>query len=162
MDIPDSPVSPISPESKKLYNEAMRTGYVDCRIIKTLIIGAAGVGKTTIKHLLLNRELPMRRESTGIMNHPVRAVSVSRIGVEQSSWFAVDNDDELMNMIADVVKDRIVPEDDALGASTECSAVTSDERNDRSSIHNKFIDAINEATGKLKLVGYHSKFRLVT
>ena len=128
----------------------MRSGYVDRKIIKCLISGAAGVGKTTIKHLLLNKEPPKRRESTGIMENPVRSVSVSRIGVEKDTWFAVDTEDELMNIIANLIKVGVVPEDGTLSQCMEPSTVTSaEEGNDSSIIHTKFITAINNAEGKL-------------
>lgn len=137
------------PLAKQLYDEAMKSGYVDRKIIKCLITGAAGVGKTTIKHLLLNKELPMKRESTGIMENPVRSVSLSLGGVDENhSWFAVDNDDELMNMIADIVKDRSFSVDDTVVNSAHHGAATSAEGCDSSSIHKRFIDAINDARGK--------------
>ena len=133
----------------ELYDEAMRSGYVDRKIIKCLIIGAAGVGKTTFKHLLLNKELPEKRVSTGMMGNPVRSVSLTLGGVdEKHSWFAVDSDDELINMIADIVKDQGFLVDETVATSTEHSAATSAEGGASSSIHNKFIDAINKANGK--------------
>eukprot|EP00731_Ephydatia_muelleri_P035299 Em0113g1a len=141
-------VLPLHHDPKQLYDEAMRSGYVDRKIIKCLISGAAGVGKTTIKHLLLNKEPPKRRESTGIMENPVRSVSVSRIGVEDT-WFAVDTEDELMNMIANLIKVGVVPEDGTLSQCMEPSTVTSaEEGNDSSIIHTKFITAINNAEGR--------------
>ena len=63
-------------DTQKLYDEAMSNGYVDRKIITCLIIGAAGVGKTTIKHLLLGKEPPVKRVSTGVLENHVRAVSI--------------------------------------------------------------------------------------
>eukprot|EP00731_Ephydatia_muelleri_P003348 Em0001g3348a len=133
----------------ELYDEAMRSGYVNRKIIKCLIMGAAGVGKTTFKHLLLNKELPEKRVSTGMMGNPVRSVSLTLGGVDKKhSWFAVDSDDELINMIADIVKDQGFLVDETVATSTEHSAATSAEGRASSSIHKKFIDAINKANGK--------------
>lgn len=112
-------------------------------------MGAAGVGKTTFKHLLLNKELPEKRVSTGMMGNPVRSVSLTLGGVDKKhSWFAVDSDDELINMIADIVKDQGFLVDETVATSTEHSAATSAEGRASSSIHKKFIDAINKANGK--------------
>ena len=94
-------------DSKKLYAEAMQCGYVERKVIKCLIVGAAGVGKTSIKHLILNKELPKQRESTGVMENPVLAVSLSRsVAIacanlkEDNSWHVIHNDEELIKMIA--------------------------------------------------------------
>ena len=90
----------------------MKNGCVERRVIKCLIIGAAGVGKTSIKHLLLNKPLPKKRESTGVIENPAVAVSISRRNISNSwaimkpddSWYVVDNDEELTKMIAKLIK----------------------------------------------------------
>ena len=82
----------------------MKTGSVDRKIIKCLIIGAAGVGKTAIKHLLLNKDPPKQRVSTGVMENPIRAVSISLAGKDGDNWIVVNNEVELMTMIADHIK----------------------------------------------------------
>ena len=41
------------PSFRRLYEEAMTKGYVEISVTKCLILGAAGVGKTHLKHLLL-------------------------------------------------------------------------------------------------------------
>ena len=91
-------------DTQKLYDEAKSNGYVDRKIIKCLIIGAAGVGKTTIKHLLLGKEPPEKRVSTPLMEKPVRAVSISRAGYHNGSWCTVESDEELMKMMAEEKK----------------------------------------------------------
>ena len=99
-------------DSEKLYADAMKNGCVERRVIKCLIIGAAGVGKTSIKHLLLKKPLPKRRESTGLLEKPAVAVSISRdvaiaraiMKSDCSEWYVVDNDEDLTKMIAKLIK----------------------------------------------------------
>ena len=98
-------------DSEKLYADAMKNGCVERKVIKCLIIGAAGVGKTSIKHLLLNKPLPKKRESTGVIENPAVAVSISRdvsisraIMKPDDSWDMVDNDEKLTKMIAELIK----------------------------------------------------------
>ena len=89
----------------------MKTGSIKRTVIKCPIVGAAGVGKTSIKHLLLNKELPEKRVSTGMLENPAVAVSKSRdISIsmatmkEDGSWYVVHNDQDLINMIAEIIK----------------------------------------------------------
>ena len=65
----------------RLYEEAMSKGYVETSVTKCLILGAAGVGKTHLKHLLLKKDPPGQRVSTGLADNPVRAISFSLAGV---------------------------------------------------------------------------------
>ena len=90
----------------------MKTGRVKRKVIKCLIVGAAGVGKTSIKHLLLNKELPKKRVSTGVLENPDVAVSISRdVSISRGimkgdSWYMVRNEKDLMNIIAEIMKAR--------------------------------------------------------
>ena len=61
----------------------MSKGYVETSVTKCLILGAAGVGKTHLKHLLLKKDPPEQRVSTGLADNPVRAISFSLAGVVQ-------------------------------------------------------------------------------
>ena len=89
----------------------MKCGYVKRRAIKCLIVGAAGVGKTSVKHLILNKELPKKRESTGVVENPVAAVFVSRpVSISHAnmktngSWSVVSNNEDMTKMIAEIIK----------------------------------------------------------
>ena len=83
----------------------MKTGRVKRTVIKCLIVGAAGVGKTSIKHLLLKEELPKKRVSTDMLENPARAVSISQaIMNDGDSWHVVRNEKDLMNIIAEIMK----------------------------------------------------------
>ena len=150
----------LTTDTQKLYDEAMKNGYVDRKIIKCLIIGAAGVGKTTIKHLLLGKEPPEKRISTGVLENPVRAVSISKAGVHNGSWCTVESDEELMKMIAEAIKSEKVPmENVSVGSHNETMAEQNDDgmlhapadtehiasTDTAESIHREFIDTINNA-----------------
>ena len=63
--------------SKSLLEEALKRGYVECRTVVCLLVGAAGAGKTHMKHILLGKKLPKSRTSTPLAEKPVRAVRVS-------------------------------------------------------------------------------------
>ena len=83
----------------------MENGCVERKIIKCLIIGAARVGKTAIKQLLLSKDPSKESESIGVMENPVHAVSFSRAmekdGKEDEMWSIANNDDDMMRIIAE-------------------------------------------------------------
>ena len=144
-------ISLFTERATELYSEAMRYGCVNRRIIKCLIIGAPGVGKTTIKHLLLNEELPLKRESTGLMENPARAVSVARIGVQNKSWFIVDSDEKLMKIMADAIASGDLNHMD-MESMQERNCMSSEET--EKGIHSEFIEAVNKATAGMTCAQY--------
>ena len=66
---------------RRLYDEAMTKGYVETSVTKCLILGAAGVGKIHLKHLLLKKDPPEQLVSTGLADNPVQAISSTLAGV---------------------------------------------------------------------------------
>ena len=86
---------------RRLYEEAMTKGYVETSVTKCLILGAAGVGKTHLKHLLLKKDHPKQRVSTGLADNPVRAISFTLAGVgeQEDDWFVVEDDQALMSTL---------------------------------------------------------------
>ena len=99
-------------EAKRLYDEAMKKGYAECSIIRCLIHGSAGVGKTHLKHLLLKMLPPELRISTGIADNPVRAVTMSAVGVskqDEDDWHVLDGDYDLMRKVGLMIKGYVVP-----------------------------------------------------
>ena len=99
-------------QAKKLYNEAMEKGYAECSTIRCLIHGSAGVGKTHVKHLLLKMPPPKLRTSTGIADNPVRAVTVSALGVskqDEDDWHVLDGDYDLMHAVSQMIKGYVEP-----------------------------------------------------
>ena len=86
----------------------MTKGYVETSVTKCLILGAAGVGKTHLKHLLLKKDPPQQRVSTGLADNPVRAVSFSLAGVggqEEDDWFVVEDDQALLKVVGGTIRD---------------------------------------------------------
>ena len=117
----------------KLVQRAMREGRTKLLIIKALISGPPGVGKTCIRHLLLGLPPPPSRTSTPLATRATRAISFYRIkadGSEDVTWTELD-DDTYLKYIAEEVKmielnpSRAVPRQPAtitIPAATESSA----------------------------------------
>ena len=85
----------------------MTKGYVETSVTQCLILGAAGVGKSHLKHLLLKKDPPKQRVSTGLADNPVRAISFTLAGVggqEEDDWFVVEDDQALMSVIGGTIK----------------------------------------------------------
>eukprot|EP00731_Ephydatia_muelleri_P004359 Em0002g535a len=110
------PLTPTVKETRKsqkeaderLYKEAMSKGFVETSVTKCLILGAAGVGKTHLKHLLLKKDPPGQRVSTGLADNPVRAISFSLAGVvgqEEDDWFVVEDDQALLRVVGGTIRD---------------------------------------------------------
>ena len=59
------------------YKDALKDGSVSAKVMKILIIGAAGVGKTHLFHLLLNQAPPEVRHSTPVMEKPVQVIQTA-------------------------------------------------------------------------------------
>ena len=59
-------------KSKQLLDEAMKDGSVEVVIIVCILLGQAGVGKTSLKYLLLDQRPPDLRSSTICAETPVR------------------------------------------------------------------------------------------
>ena len=88
----------------------MSKGYVETSVTKCLILGAAGVGKTHLKHLLLKKDPPGQRVSTGLADNPVRAISFSlagvvQVGQEEDDWFVVEDDQALLRVVGGTIRD---------------------------------------------------------
>ena len=85
--------------SKALLKEALRHGYVTSQTVVCLLIGVAGTGKTHTIHLLLQKDPPGQRNSTPLVERPVRAVRVSERGGKLQEVTA----EELDEIVADAV-----------------------------------------------------------
>ena len=80
--------------------QALEEGYVILSIIKLLLAGPPGVGKTSFKNLLFNWEPPRHHHSTGIADRPIRAVEKVATLEGAKSWETFTTE-ELMQMLAE-------------------------------------------------------------
>ena len=129
---------PFSP-SRRLYDEAMTKGYWEISVTNCLILGAAGVGKTHLKHLLLKKDPPEQRVSTGLADNPVRAISFTLAGVggqEEDDWFVVEDDRALMSLIGQTIHDGVsmVTSLDAVVSTLPKMAINNVPPSDRASV----------------------------
>ena len=60
--------------SQEILTRNLQEGYVLLTIIKLILMGPPGVGKTAFKSLLFNWEPVLQHDSTGIASRPVQAV----------------------------------------------------------------------------------------
>ncbi|CAI8056200.1 Espin [Geodia barretti] len=83
----------------KYLEEAMKKGYVVVKLVKVIVVGPAGVGKTCLIYLLLGKDPPDKRHSTGCAERSIRVI---RIGKEGEEWSEISTE-EFMKMIAEAV-----------------------------------------------------------
>ena len=116
----------------------MREGVTEVLIIKALITGPPGVGKTGIRYLLLGLPPPPRRTSTPLATRATRAISFYRIKADGSgdvTWTELD-DDTYLKYIAEEVKmielnpSRAVPPQPATSTTTAATESNAQEPSD--------------------------------
>ena len=116
----------------------MREGVTEVLIIKALITGPPGVGKTGIRYLLLGLPPPPRRTSTPLATRATRAISFYRIKADGSgdvTWTELD-DDTYLKYIAEEVKmielnpSRAVPPQPATSTTTAATESSAQEPSD--------------------------------
>ena len=81
----------------------MKHGYIEVCIIKCLLLGTAGVGKTCLLHLLLDMLPPMLRQSTACIEQAIRAICMKYCRDSEGNWQKVDSD-KLHDLLAGSVK----------------------------------------------------------
>ena len=94
--------------AQTLYNQALKRGYIESRSIVSILTGAAGSGKTHVKHLLFKKKPPVIRISTALLESPVRALSLARIDANDDEWHEID-DDEQCRIIAAALNTGDIP-----------------------------------------------------
>ncbi|CAI8027506.1 hypothetical protein GBAR_LOCUS15728 [Geodia barretti] len=77
----------------------MKQGYVYVKLVKVVMVGPAGVGKTCLLYLLLSKHPPDQRTSTGCAERSIRVI---RIGKESGEWSEIPTI-EFEEMIAEAV-----------------------------------------------------------
>ena len=105
-----------SHDNDSIYNEAvtksMSEGFVDIKVSLIALHGSPGVGKTSLKRLLLG-ELPLPPElqnSTPIMDQPARAITSSKVGCLMktgSEQLERINENVLLELLAGYVQDQL-------------------------------------------------------
>ena len=127
-----------APIYTKLVQRAMREGSTKVLIVKALIIGPPGVGKTGIRYLLLGLPPPPRRTSTPLATRATRAISFYRIKADGSgdlAWAELDGDTYL-KYIAEEVKmielnpSRAVPPQPATSTTPTATGSSAQEPSD--------------------------------
>ncbi|XP_019864328.1 PREDICTED: uncharacterized protein LOC109593740 [Amphimedon queenslandica] len=98
------------------FKEAMASGVMNCTIINVVCVGPPGVGKTCLKHLLLEKPLPVKRNSTPIVS-PVERISV----MKQKGLLSSFDKDEMTKLVARKAKELINSPTSSVQSS--CSAV---------------------------------------
>ena len=120
---------PIFTDATELFEEAMKEGSVNISIIKCLVLGIAGVGKTHLKWLLLseNTDKHTGRVSTGIADNPVHAFvgSVKSIlaGVDEKdtgNWEVLD-ESKLMQVLINAYQNEPSPISASVSIATQAS-----------------------------------------
>ena len=82
------------------YKDALKDGFVSAHLMKILIVGSAGVGKTHLFHLLSNTPPPDVRQSTPVMKRPVQVIHTT---LKSSSSLKSVTDQELYELLASTV-----------------------------------------------------------
>ena len=93
-------------DSKRLFDDAMKDGFVRLNIINMLLSGVAGSGKTNLKLLLTDQPPPHVRNSTGCIEKPVRVnirpVSSSKYKTAGRGWVEISQE-KLMSLLAQII-----------------------------------------------------------
>ena len=110
-------------------------------IIKALVIGPPGVGKTGIRHLLLGPPPPLKRNGTPLATRATKAISFFRIKADGSgdvTWTELD-DDTYLKYIAEEVKmielnlSRAAPLQPATSTTHAATEISGQEESDEDS-----------------------------
>ena len=107
----------------KRYKDALADGSVSAKVMKILIIGAAGVGKTHLLHLLLNEPPPNVRHSTPVMDKPVQVIQTA---LKNSSVMKSVTNQELYELMANTVNTSARCNDDISPLSSSHIAASVD------------------------------------
>ena len=90
----------MSDKTQQSFDAAMMEGEVSLRNGSALLIGSGGSGKSHFLAALLEEKPPSLRESTPCAKKPVRAVSCSKLGVDDSHFMRVTESDYSEMLVA--------------------------------------------------------------
>ena len=125
----------------------MKAGFIGVTIMVCVILGAPGVGKTSIKYLLLDQRPPHLRSSTICAETPLRIeikpISVAKIQTLGGNWKEVKGE-EVLEIVARMI---LLAERDAsfsLHAKTTPKAATVKVPKERKSVLTKIVNWITQ------------------
>ena len=90
----------MSDKTQQSFDAAMMEGEVSLRNGSALLIGSGGSGKSHLLAALLEEKPPSLRESTPCAKKPVRAVSCSKLGVNDSHFMRITESDYSEMLVA--------------------------------------------------------------
>ena len=90
----------MSDKTQQSFDAAMMEGEVSLRNGSALLIGSGGSGKSHFLAALLEENPPSLRESTPCAKKPVRAVSCSKLGVDDSHFMKITESDYSEMLVA--------------------------------------------------------------
>ena len=96
--------------AQSVYEVALREVMVKYRSILSILSGAAGSGKTTLKRLLFGIILPVLHQSTPLAEAPIRAISYVKVDATDVKWHVID-DEEQDRLIAGEMAAGVPPDD---------------------------------------------------
>ena len=96
--------------AQSVYDVALREGIVKYRSILSILSGAAGSGKSTLKRLLFGMILPVLRQSTPLAEAPIRAISYVRVDATDVEWHVIDDEGQ-DRLIAGEMAAGVTPDD---------------------------------------------------
>ena len=96
--------------AQTVYDVALRVGMVKYRSILSILSGAAGSGKSTLKRLLFGMLPPEVRQSTPLAEAPIRAISYVRVDATDVEWHVIDDEGQ-DRLIAGEMAAGVTPDD---------------------------------------------------
>ena len=125
-----------STESAQSFAQALREGSVIVEIIKLVLMGPPGVGKTSFLHLLFNWPAPKYHNSTAIASRPIRAIE-RVVGEKHGSIWERMEGVELLRKVMEALPNFL----DSEKVDNESTPSTPSSVDERRNVPTSFIEA---------------------
>ena len=89
----DAAATAVAAEYRRIYEEALATGYINTRNSVVVLNGAGGSGKTHVKEAISNRPPPSVRESTALSEDPI-TFSILHVHAFHGLWKVMDKEQQ--------------------------------------------------------------------